>query len=190
MDLFDVMRTTPATRDFAPDALPDATVAAILENARFAASGRNAQPWRVIAVRDAAERKRISDAAQGAFREYVAQLALGREPFSASDDGVWREPDLDLAAARANEDLPHFGAIEGCSVLLVVCADLSKIAFLDAMLDRQSLIGGGSVYPFVQNILLGLRHEGFGGVPDHLRVSRGAGHQQSSSNITRPWVIA
>ena len=52
MDLYEVMRTTPATREFAPDPLPSEVVERILDHARFAASGRNAQPWRVIVVRD------------------------------------------------------------------------------------------------------------------------------------------
>ena len=189
MDLYEAMRTTPATRDFADDPLPNDVVRRVLEHARFAASGRNAQPWRVIVVRDEATKRFISEVSQGAFKEYVAQLGLDREPFSAGDDGVWREPAIDLAAARARDDLPRFGAIESCAALLVVCADLSKIAFLDAMLDRQSFIGGASVYPFVQNILLGLRSEGFGGVPITF-VCREEPAICERLGIPRPWAIA
>jgi len=189
MDLYEVMRTNPATREFAPEPLPPRVLARILEHARFAASGRNAQPWRVIVVRDNAVKKRIGDLAQGAFKEYVSQLALGREPFSTGDDGVWLDPEIDLAEARAREDLPRFEAIDACSVLLVVCADLSRIAFLDAMLDRQSLVGGASVYPFVQNILLGLRNEGYGGVPITF-VCREEPAIRELLGIPRPWAIA
>ena len=32
------------------------------------------------------------------------------------------------------------------------------------MLDRQSIVGGASIYPFVQNVLLGLRNEGLAGL--------------------------
>ena len=46
---------------------------------------------------------------------------------------------------------------------LVVCARLGDLAIVDAGLDRPSIVGGASVYPFVQNILLGLRAEGLGG---------------------------
>ena len=76
MDLYEAMRTTPATREFAPDPLPPEVVERILDHARFAASGRNAQPWRVIVVRDPDTKRRISELSQGAFKEYVAQLAL------------------------------------------------------------------------------------------------------------------
>ena len=101
MDLYEVMRTTPATREFAEESVPPEVLERILDSARFAASGRNAQPWRVIVVRDAETKRRIGDLGQGAFKEYVAQLALGREPFSTGADGVWRPPEIDLAAARA-----------------------------------------------------------------------------------------
>ncbi len=45
---------------------------------------------------------------------------------------------------------------------LVVCARLSDLAIVDSVLDRPSIVGGASVYPFVQNVLLGLRDEGLG----------------------------
>lgn len=189
MDLYEVMRTTPATREFAEESVPPEVLERILDSARFAASGRNAQPWRVIVVRDAETKRRIGDLGQGAFKEYVAQLALGREPFSTGADGVWRPPEIDLAAARARDDLPRFEAIEACPVLLVVCADLSRIAFLDAMLERQGIVGGASVYPFVQNILLGLRNEGYGGVPITF-VCREEPALRELLGIPRPWAIA
>ena len=165
MDLYEAMTTTPATRHFAEQELPQEVVHRVLDHARFACSGRNAQPWRVIVIRDPETKARISQLSQGAFKEYVAQLALGWEPFSANRDGSWTPPDIDLEATRARDDLPRFEALETCSALLLVCADLSLIAFLDAMLERQGIVGGASIYPFVQNILLGLRGEGYGGVP-------------------------
>ncbi|MGZ6719544.1 MAG: nitroreductase family protein [Solirubrobacteraceae bacterium] len=47
-------------------------------------------------------------------------------------------------------------------VHLVICVELSALAIVDNSLDRPSIVGGASVYPFVQNILLGLRAEGLG----------------------------
>ena len=46
----------------------------------------------------------------------------------------------------------------------VIGAHLPSLAVLDWGIDRQSIIGGGSVYPFVQNLLLSARNEGLGGV--------------------------
>ncbi|MEM7412844.1 MAG: nitroreductase family protein [Myxococcota bacterium] len=189
MDLYEAMRTTPATREFTGDPLPQETLVRVLDHARFASSGRNAQPWRVIVVRDAQAKQAIGDLAQGPFKEYVAQLGSGSEPFSASDDGVWRPPAVDLDAARKRDDLPRFEAIDQCAALLVVCADLSKIAFLDGFLERQSLIGGASIYPFVQNLLLGLRSEGFGGVPITF-TCREEPALRERLGIPQPWAVA
>jgi nitroreductase len=48
------------------------------------------------------------------------------------------------------------------SVHLVVCVGVNALSITDSELDRPSIVGGASVYPFVQNILLGLRREGLG----------------------------
>ena len=49
-------------------------------------------------------------------------------------------------------------------MVLVVCVDLGVVAAFDQDLDRIGLIAGASVYPFVWNILLAARNEGYGGV--------------------------
>ena len=46
--------------------------------------------------------------------------------------------------------------------LLVFCFDPRNMAITDARLDRISVVGGGSVYPAVQNALLACRAEGLG----------------------------
>ena len=57
MDLIDALRTTGATREFTDDPVDDATLARILDTARFAPSGGNAQSWRVVVVRDPERRR-------------------------------------------------------------------------------------------------------------------------------------
>jgi nitroreductase len=47
-------------------------------------------------------------------------------------------------------------------VLLVVCAQLGDLLATDRHLDRLSVVGGGSIYPAVQNVLLAARAEGLG----------------------------
>ena len=56
MELYDVMRTTFAARDYTGEDLPDAVLYEILDNARFAPSGGNRQGNRVIVVRSAETR--------------------------------------------------------------------------------------------------------------------------------------
>ncbi len=43
MELYDVMRTTFACREFEPDPVPEEVLYRILDNARFAPSGGNRQ---------------------------------------------------------------------------------------------------------------------------------------------------
>ena len=44
MELIEALRTTGAVRAFTDEVVDDATLAAVLDNARFAPSGANAQP--------------------------------------------------------------------------------------------------------------------------------------------------
>jgi nitroreductase len=47
-------------------------------------------------------------------------------------------------------------------VHLVIRVVLEALAIVDSALERPSIVGGASIYPFVQNVLLGLRAEGLG----------------------------
>jgi nitroreductase len=47
-------------------------------------------------------------------------------------------------------------------VLLVFCFNPKMMAITDAGLERVSVVGGGSVYPAVQNALLACRGQGLG----------------------------
>jgi nitroreductase len=58
MELTDALRTTGAVREFTDRAVDDAVLARVLETARFAPSGGNAQAWRVVVVKDSANRRR------------------------------------------------------------------------------------------------------------------------------------
>ena len=82
MNLYDVMRTTFAARDFSDEPVDDATLYRILDNARFAPSGGNRQGWRVIVVRDRAKRAALVDLIRPTMRRYVAQVAAGENPWN------------------------------------------------------------------------------------------------------------
>src|SRR3954471_5931854 len=81
MDLYDVMRTTPAVREFTGEPLPDETLHRILDHARFAPSGGNRQGTRVIVVRDQTTRDRLAVLNEPAVRRYVAQAKAGQGPW-------------------------------------------------------------------------------------------------------------
>src|SRR5439155_18416182 len=73
MELYEVLRTTFAAREFTADPLPDEVLARILDQARFAPSGGNRQGWRVIVVRDRGTKRALADLSVFAARRYAAQ---------------------------------------------------------------------------------------------------------------------
>lgn len=147
MELFEVMRTTASVRRFLPDPVPDATLYRVLDSARFAASGGNRQGWRVVIVRDPGLR--------AAFADLYRRQPAPDPPAAAAAAGRVRE--------RRMRDLGHYAEhLHELPLQVVVTVALSALRITDAALDRPSIIGGASIYPFVQNILLGLRHEGLG----------------------------
>lgn len=159
MDLYDVMRTTFAAREFTDDPLPDDVLSRIFDNARFAPSGGNRQGAHITVVRDAGVRRRLAELGAPAARRYFAQLQAGENPWnSVHPSGVPRD------VIDSTEIPDTFVApIAKAAVVLVVSVDLAVVAALDQDLDRVGLAGGASVYPLVWNILLAARSEGFGG---------------------------
>jgi nitroreductase len=160
-----VVRTTPAVREFTDEAMPDEVLHRILDDARFAPSGGNRQSWRVVVVRDDATRLRLRELYQLGWREYMAHVLAGTVPFAPGPNRRWDGPVVDIEAARATQSPNLFAdTLERVPVMLVVLADLTALAVLDNGLDRQSIVGGGSVYPFCHNVLLAARANGWGGV--------------------------
>ena len=160
MELYDVMRTTGAVRRFTGDPLPDDVLARILDNARFAPSGGNRQGVRVIAVRDMPTRERLAELSSPGAQRYAAQIANGESPWNPLQPcGV------DAATIEATS-VPRGGGgtLLDSEVVLVICLDLGVVAAFDQDLDRIGVISGASVYPFVWNVLLAARNEGYGGV--------------------------
>ena len=168
MELYDVMRTTFAAREFTDDPLPDETLFKILDYARFAPSGGNRQGWRVLVVRDRATREALAALATPAAKRYAAQVKAGENPWNTIDPtsvdaaGIERTP----APGRLTEPLLR------SAVVLVLCVDLKVVASTDQGLKRVGVVSGASVYPFAWNILLAARHEGFGGTITTLAVAQ------------------
>jgi nitroreductase len=166
MDLIETLRTTGAVREFTTDPVPDEVVARILDTARFAPSGANAQAWHVVLVKDADTRTRLRDLYLPGWRDYLAMGAAGLRPWAPGND-----VDIEAAAMAAASDELLAAAGQGFAanldrvpVLLVIFADLRALAAVDRDLDRYSFAGGASVYPFAWSILLAARAEGLGGV--------------------------
>jgi nitroreductase len=159
MDLYEVMRTTAAVREFTEDPLPDDVLHTILENARFAPSGGNRQGSQIVVVRDPETRERLVEITEPGAKRYHAQRAEGETPWSAHTPS--RVTDEQVAETRVPASVTE--PLRRAPVVLVVCVDLRAVAALDKELDRVGIVGGASVYPLVWNILLAARNEGFGG---------------------------
>jgi nitroreductase len=159
MELYDVMRTTHAVREFTGDPLDDDVLERILDNARFAPSGGNRQGVRVVVVRDRQTRDTLAELAIPGARRYLAQIRNGEAPWNPL-----RPCSVDAATVQATEvPVEMVTPLREAPVVLVICLDLGVVAALDQDLDRVGVIAGASVYPFVWNILLAARNEGYGG---------------------------
>jgi nitroreductase len=167
MELHEAMRTTFAAREFTDEPLPDETLFAILDRARFAPSGGNRQGWKVIVVRDRATREALARATVPAAKRYTAQVKAGENPWNTID-----ATSVDAATVERTE--PNARLLEPvlrAPVVLVIGVDLKVVAATDQYLDRVGIIGGASIYPFAWNILLSARERGFGGTITTLAVS-------------------
>lgn len=160
MELYDVMKTTFAARQYTHDHVDDAALYRILDHARFAPSGGNRQGWRVIVVKDASIRKQLKDIMKPTIKQYKAQSTAGETPFNTIHPSRVEQQTINATT----ENFPLIDDLESAPVLLVICVDLSLVSSFDRDLDRVGVISGASVYPFVWNILLSARNEGLGGV--------------------------
>jgi nitroreductase len=168
MELYDVMGTTFACREFSDDPLPNETLVKILDRARFAPSGGNRQGWRVIVVRERKTREALAALAAPAAKRYAAQVQAGESPWNTIDSSRVDAATVERTPAPARLTEPLLKA----AVVLVVCVDLKVVASTDQDLDRVGVISGASIYPFAWNILLAARHEGFGGTITTLAVAQ------------------
>ncbi|MYF12814.1 MAG: nitroreductase family protein [Gammaproteobacteria bacterium] len=159
MELFEVMRTAFAARNFTDKPVSDQTLRKLLDNARFAPSGGNRQGWKVIAVRESATRARLAALIEPTFKRYVAQMQAGEAPYNTVNPS--QVTDADIEAVKLPEGI--ISQVTQAPVVVLVFVDLSVVASFDRDLDRVGVISGGSIYPFVWNILLAARNEGLGG---------------------------
>lgn len=140
MELRDAMTTAGTCRYFRPDAVPDEVLVPVLDATRWAPQGGNRQPVRLVVVRDEAIRRELA----AMYREHwVDYLALRRSS----------------AGPAAEHFVEHLHEVP---VVVVVCADPGALFVADDALGRTPVVGGASIYPAVQNLLLACREQGLG----------------------------
>ncbi len=185
MELWDVMRTTFACREFAPGPVPDEVLRRIIEHARFAPSGGNRQGWRVIQVADDELKGRLADLSLLTATRYLLEVQAGENPLNTIHPGKITDEQVRQA------DPPDWlvDHIRKAPTLLVITVDLSVVASMDKDLDRVGIVSGASIYPLVWNILLGARNEGYGGTITTWGVASEP-EIQSLLHIPPHWAVA
>ena len=153
--LYGLMSTQRAVRRLRPDPVPDEVLHRVVQAACWAPTGGNGQQWRVVVVRDEARKQALADLYAPAWHVYAEGYAAKLERIPEGDRRESARRTLDAGTHLAD----HF---HQTPAILVFLADPSRMTITDAHLDRVSLVGGGSVYPAVQNALLACRAEGLG----------------------------
>lgn len=170
----ELLRTTGAVRGFLPDEVDDATLHRILDTARFAPSGGNRQGWRVVVVKDPAIRAALRDLYRPGWGAYLAQAAAGLVPWAPVTNDEAEAAAIAAAEAAGQPEVMGGLAdtLHEAPAVLVLLADLRRLAAVDKDLPRYTLVGGASIYPFAWSILLAAHAEGLGGVITTMHVRR------------------
>jgi nitroreductase/alkylhydroperoxidase family enzyme len=178
IDLYEAASTTRAVRRLRPDPIPEPVLRRVLQAATWGPSGGNLQPWHVIAVRDPGRRKGLAELYRGLWSDYAAprRALLARLP------EAMRTP-----AEKALASGDHLAAhLHEAPVVATFCFHPERLTITDAELGRPSVVGGASLYPAVQNLLLACRAEGLGCVLTTLLCSREKEVRQLLE-IPEPW---
>ena len=151
MELQEAVRTMGTCRYYRDDPVPDEVLLRAFDAARFAPQGGNRQPVRFVVIRDRATKRQLKEWYLRPWKAYLARTRSGEIPVGSEK------------AQKVVADADHFAEhLDEVPVLVVVCAVLANIQSTDAELDRIGIVGGGSVFPAVNTMLLTLREQGVG----------------------------
>jgi len=146
--LASAMRTQRAVRRLLPDPVDDRIVLGLLELALKAPTGSNGQNWEFVVVKDPATKARLAARYREAWKLYggVARHVTG-------DDEA-----MGKVVGAVEWQVEHF---EELPVLVVACLRGARVPLLPVPPAVASSFYG-SIYPSVQNLLLGARAVGLG----------------------------
>ncbi len=139
MDIFETIYSQRAMRRLKTDPVPDELIWKILDAAIRAPSGSNQQPWKFIVIRDPETKKRIGE--------------LYLEVWSSYRSGQLQQPEPDPTTARIYSSADHLAHNIGEAPVLILVTSVSS-----------SALGGASIFPAVQNLMLAARALGLGTV--------------------------
>ncbi|HKA53769.1 MAG TPA: nitroreductase family protein [Candidatus Binatia bacterium] len=179
--LYEAMRTLRAVRRLRPDPIPDEVLRRVLEAATWAPTGGNRQAWRVIVVKDPVRKQRLGESYKKIAVPFMQSYA---ERFTSLPEAERVKAEKMLRSGLYLAE--HFGE---APVLCIFCFHPDGLAVTDADLNRVSVVGGGSIYPAVQNLLLACRAEGLGCVLTTL-LCKAEPEVRELLAIPQPWGTA
>lgn len=149
MELTEVMTTAGTCRYYEPDPIPDDVLARVLDAARWAPNGGNRQGLRFVVVADPDKKRQLAEWYRVPWKAYMEGARAGQIDIG----GEW----------TLVEHADHFADhLQDVPVIVVVCAEWERIHPTDTELGRVSVVGGCSIYPGMQNMVLKAREEGLG----------------------------
>lgn len=163
MELFDAIKTARALRRFKPDPVPDEVITKILEAGIRAPSGSNEQTWLFVVVKDAEQRRKLGEVYRRGG-DILKTLYADRVKPEHMD-----QKQYDKLMASAMYLIDHMA---DAPVLLLACLQPGQVGAqpvklpteVQAALKNLARMGGSSIYPAVQNIILACRAYGLGTV--------------------------
>ena len=121
MELSEAIEKRRSIRKFKSDPVPDEHIMALIESARLAPSGCNAQPWRFKIVKDSKTRKKLAEAAHN--QSFIAQAPV--VIVCCADVSGYLE-----GSESGIQDLGKIGAIED-RMVNIICADINESKKMD-----------------------------------------------------------
>lgn len=189
-DILDVITTRQSIRRYKPELVPDEMIDKILEAARWAPTGENFQPWRLIVVRKPETLKKLGELGKAVTGGWATpDYCLGRMQtrFAGIQDPVKREQVMKIMYTGQVSEFP------GKAPLAIVCVGDLHPPCLDVAYDLCACI---------ENMLLEAHSLGLGAcwvhataghvrrvdlLKDLLKIPKGMGEYKVMAIVSIGW---
>jgi nitroreductase len=141
MEFFETITTLRAMRRLHPDPVPEEDLWKILDTAIRAPSGGNTQPWNFVVITEQETKKKIA----GWY------LDAWQKTYGPAREAMLADPRMMKTYHSADHLANHLAE---APVLILVTTRKDNV--------RIGAIGGASIYPAVQNLMLAARALGYG----------------------------
>ena len=160
--VFEIIYNCRAMRRLKPDPVPEELLLKLIDAANQAPTGSNVQGARWIVVRDGEQREKLAALNKAAVLQYAA-------PSSGRAAALPHHP-ADKRARMLKAVLWQAEHLQHVPALVIACYQFDRPVGGGAA----QALGGGSIWPAVQNLLLAARALGLGAAPTTLGLSNRA----------------